>query len=180
LNKLAGRDLTEESGPDQCADGGNSIGDSVLNTRATRQTSKSPSLKDRLEAAPPNQRRTLLIEQIRRETGRALGLSNLESLPNNRPLGELGLDSLMAVELRNALAETVGRSLPATLLFDYPTVEALTEYLSRRIPGLDESQSMPTKPLSAISTGLDALEQIENLDDDEIERLLKERETEKL
>jgi hypothetical protein len=31
-----------------------------------------------------------------------------------------------------------------------------------------------------MSTGLDVLEQIENLDDDEIERLLKERETEKL
>ncbi len=81
----------------------------------------------------------------------------------------------MAVELRNALAGTVGQSLPATLLFDYPTVEALTEYLSQRFPGLEESRSMPAQPRSPISAGLDVLEQIENLDDDEIERLLKEQ-----
>ena len=76
----------------------------------------------------------LLLEQIRRDTGRVLGLENLESLPNNKPLGELGMDSLMAVELRNALASTVGENLPATLLFDYPTVETLTEFLSRTRP----------------------------------------------
>ena len=174
------RGVTEQSVPDNRADGAGGIRNSVLGSSAAHQTRKPTSLRDRLEAAAPNQRRALLIEQIRRDTGRALGLVNLESLPNNKPLGELGLDSLMAVELRNALADTVGQSLPATLLFDYPTVETLTEYLSRCVPGLEESRSIPTQPLSPMSTGLDVLEQIENLDDDEIERLLKERETEKL
>ena len=105
----------------------------------------------------PNQRRALLVEQIRRDTGRVLGLENLESLPNNKPLGELGLDSLMAVELRNALASTIGENLPATLLFDYPTVETLTEYLSRSVLGLEESPDIPTRSRSPVSTGLDAL-----------------------
>ena len=79
-----------------------------MGSSAERQTRKSPSLRDRLADAAPNQRRALLIEQIRRDTGRVLGLQNLESLPNNKSLGELGLDSLMAVELRNALASTAG------------------------------------------------------------------------
>ncbi len=141
---------------------------------------KTPSLGERLSAVAPNQRRALLIDQIRRDTGRVLGLEDPESLPNNKPLGELGLDSLMAVELRNALASTVGQNLPATLLFDYPTVETLTKYLSRNVLGLEESLEISPRPHSPSSTGLDVLDQIENLDDEEIERLLKERETKKL
>jgi hypothetical protein len=41
----------------------------------------------------------------------------------------MGLDSLMAVELRNSLALILQRSLPATTLFDHPTVDALTGFL---------------------------------------------------
>ncbi len=39
----------------------------------------------------------------------------------------------MSVELRNALAASLGRSLSATLLFDYPTVESLTLYLAKNV-----------------------------------------------
>ena len=113
-----------------------------------------PPCGDRLADAAPNQRRALLVEQIRRDTGRVLGLQNLESLPNNKSLGELGLDSLMAVELRNALASTAGESLPATLLFDYPTVDTLTDYLSRRVLGLEELAEAPTERQSTGSARL--------------------------
>ncbi|ASP22066.1 6-deoxyerythronolide-B synthase EryA1, modules 1 and 2 [Antarctobacter heliothermus] len=48
----------------------------------------------------------------------------------DRPLGHLGLNSLMAIELRNALEKSVGRPLPATLAWSYPTAGALIEYLA--------------------------------------------------
>jgi Phosphopantetheine attachment site len=86
----------------------------------------------------------------------------------------------MAVELRNALARSVGQNLPATLLFDYPTVETLADYLSRCALGLEELPQPPAERQSTVSAGLDLLDQIENLDDEEIERLLKERGTQKL
>jgi phthiocerol/phenolphthiocerol synthesis type-I polyketide synthase B len=81
----------------------------------------------------------------------------------------------MAVELRNALANAVGRNLPATLLFDYPTVDSLTRYLSSIVLGLEESPAEPSRSLFSVSGGSDVLDEIENLDEDEIDRLLKER-----
>jgi acyl transferase domain-containing protein/NADPH:quinone reductase-like Zn-dependent oxidoreductase/acyl carrier protein len=145
--------------------------DSIPNSGTNRA---GQSFADRLAAVPANQRRALVFDQIRRDAARVLGLENLALLPNNQPLNELGLDSLMAVELRNGLSNALGCSLPATLLFDYPTVEALAGYLNRNVLGLEEARTEPAG-FSSPSTGSDLLDQIENLDEDEIARLLKER-----
>ena len=61
-----------------------------------------------------------------------LGLAGPAAVPGDRPLKELGLDSLMAVELRNQLSARAQTPLPATLAFDYPTPKAIAELLLRR------------------------------------------------
>jgi acyl transferase domain-containing protein/acyl carrier protein len=165
---LAARPATRDR-----VDGGGSFEGSIPSSGASQTAS---SFGDRLAAVPPNQRRALVVDQIRCDAARVLGLENLELLPNNKPLNELGLDSLMAVDLRNALGDALGCNLPATLLFDYPTVEALARYLSRSVLGLEETHAGPAR-FSSASQGSDLLDQIENLDEDEIDRLLKERGT---
>ena len=61
-----------------------------------------------------------------------------------QPLSEAGLDSLMAVELRDTIGRAVGRVLPATLLFDYPTLDALAHYLHREVVNLEpEPEAKP-------------------------------------
>ena len=60
-------------------------------------------------------------------------------------LTELGLDSLMAVELRNLLARSLGVPLPATLLFDHPSLEALARFLGQRL-NLLEAAPLPARP----------------------------------
>lgn len=58
-----------------------------------------------------------------------------------QPLMEAGLDSLGAVELRNALSEAFQLQLPATAIFDYPTVAALAHFISSHL-GASEPGAM--------------------------------------
>jgi hypothetical protein len=90
------------------------------------------------------------------------------------PLGELGLDSLLAVELRNALATALGRPLPATLLFDHPTVDALTDHLLRELWTPDTPQVEVTG-LATPGSASTIVDSIEDLSDAEVERQLAAR-----
>jgi acyl carrier protein len=75
-------------------------------------------------------------DSVRQEAARVLGLTPTQIDDLDRPLNELGLDSLMAVELRNRLGSALGSTLPATLLFEYPSVRGLAEYLASEWLGL--------------------------------------------
>jgi len=93
-------------------------------------TAAEPSLGERLAAALPNRRRALLREHVRALAARVLGLPGADALPPEEPLRQLGLDSLMAVELRNLLGKAAGHTLPATVTFDHPSVSALADHLA--------------------------------------------------
>ncbi|MEU8976251.1 SDR family NAD(P)-dependent oxidoreductase, partial [Streptomyces monashensis] len=70
-----------------------------------------------------------------------------ESIDVRRGFTEQGLDSLAAIELRNALAEASGVRLPATLMFDYPNAEALARFL---LEELDPPTAAPAaEPVTA-------------------------------
>ena len=83
----------------------------------------------RLAALPAATRADEVRAAVQSEVARVLSWGAGSRVPVDRPLQELGLDSLMAVELRNALGQRVGATLPATLAFNYPTVEAITGWL---------------------------------------------------
>ncbi len=78
---------------------------------------------------------------VKADIARVLSLSAASAVPVDRPLAELGLDSLIAVELRNALGQRVGVTLPATLAFDHPTVDAITHWLLADILAVSEPGS---------------------------------------
>ena len=63
-----------------------------------------------------------------------LRLDSADALGRYDRLMDVGFDSLMAVQLRNQLTEALGldRPLPASLMFDHPTIEALAEHLLSR------------------------------------------------
>ncbi len=75
------------------------------------------------------QRRALLGPIVREAVGRVLKIP-ASRLDPRKALGSLGLNSLMAMELRNRLEIVLGRPLSATLAWNHPTVEALVEHLA--------------------------------------------------
>lgn len=91
--------------------------------------SGAATLIARLTAVPTGSRPGLLLAHLRERIRVTLGLPGTEDVEPDRPLGELGLDSLLAVELRNLIGTDLGRRLPATMLFEHPTAAALAAYL---------------------------------------------------
>ena len=92
----------------------------------------------------------------------------------------MGMDSLTAVELRNALQTAVGVGLPTTLLFKYSTVQALTRFLADEILGLaaedgaaaSPSASAPAPAVTATSTAKPLIEEVENMSDAELSAMI--------
>jgi len=143
-----------------------------------RQMAAGPegaALRRELEAADAPRQTEVLATHVARRAVKVLGLVGAVSIDPRRPLRDLGLDSLMAVELRNILRQDLelAEALPATLVFDYPTVEAITRYLADQVLGLAGDQTGGGGVGPSDEAG-DPLDRIENLSDDEVERLLAE------
>ena len=85
-----------------------------------------------LRALPARKRRGALRDAIREVAARVLDVDDPSRIEPGQPLHDMGLDSLMAVELRNLLGKSVGAELPATLLFEHPSVSSLVEFLMER------------------------------------------------
>ncbi|MGH8897373.1 MAG: beta-ketoacyl reductase [Egibacteraceae bacterium] len=71
----------------------------------------------------------LLLTEVRRAAATVLG-ADPDALDTHRPLADLGVDSLLSVELRCILTERLGVSVPATLLWSHPTVASVATYLA--------------------------------------------------
>jgi amino acid adenylation domain-containing protein len=85
---------------------------------------------------PEPRRLQELRELVRREAAEALG--GADGISPEARFTDLGLDSLMAVELRRRLSAETGLSLPATAVFDHPTPARLAEYLNGCLRGTNE------------------------------------------
>ncbi len=136
-----------------------------LETQPTT-TSVAP-IVDQLKIAPPGQRDKLLRQYLQQEVARVLGLSDPKSLNPQQRLFDLGLDSLLAVELRNRLQTNLGQSLRSTLMFDFPTIEDLATHLKQDILQLAE-------PLSD-TPEVSPADELDDLTQDELADLLAQK-----
>jgi hypothetical protein len=87
------------------------------------------ALRRELAARPEAERHAVVLTLVRSHAAAALRHAGPEEVDRHRPFQDLGFDSLAAVELRNRLRAATGLRLPATLVFDHPTPDALAGWL---------------------------------------------------
>ncbi|NJK64218.1 MAG: SDR family NAD(P)-dependent oxidoreductase, partial [Synechococcaceae cyanobacterium SM2_3_1] len=141
-----------------------------------KKTDRSSFLQQ-LEEAPPDQRPSLLLKHVRSQIAKVIGLPSPEQIQLRQALFDLGLDSLMAVELRNSLQLSLGQRLRSTLLFDYPTLDSLVTYLNQQLPLLRISEITAGHSQAQRSTPPPAEPEadMEDLSEEEAEALLLEK-----
>ncbi|MFI0942960.1 SDR family NAD(P)-dependent oxidoreductase [Streptomyces sp. NPDC021020] len=101
----------------------------------------------RLAGLPAAERERILTELVRDQVATVLAHPDPGSVELGRTFQHLGLDSLTALELRNAVTAATGVRLPATAVFDYPTPEALVRHLLAQLPGTDTAApAIPAAP----------------------------------
>jgi NADPH:quinone reductase-like Zn-dependent oxidoreductase len=131
-------------------------------------------LEEMVRAAAPGRRPVIVRNFVRQTACKVLGLTEADGPADSVPLAEVGLDSLLAVELRNVLAKSLRMNLSATLLFDYPSIEELGEFLLNQMRETDEpakKQPATDKPKAGVE-GSTVLAEIAELSDAEVELLL--------
>ncbi len=109
-----------------------------------------------LEAAPPKERRGLLTQHVQTQIAKVMGLSSPEEIELDRNFTDLGMDSLMGMEMKSRLQASLNCSFPITLAMDYPTVGSLINYIEQEVlsAGFTPIHSGSTQPTSATSQAL--------------------------
>jgi acyl carrier protein len=132
-----------------------------------------------IDSLPAAMRQAALLRIIAEIVRRTLDLHSGEEIDPDMPLGDLGMDSLLAIELRNGLSVVFHQQFPPTLLFDYPTLRTLARYLDKEVLSADEKTpaAVPVASIAVASSAnensLDILETIEEMSDEEVESWFK-------
>ena len=133
-----------------------------------------PKLLQQLKELSVEDRLSFLIASLQTEIASLLGLSSSQIIEPQQGFFQIGMDSLMAVELKNRLETGLGTSISSTSAFNYPNIEALAKYLLEEVVCLETEvdSDLPSPEEESKHTTLSNLEQ---LSDENIEALLLEK-----
>nr|CAD19085.1 StiA protein [Stigmatella aurantiaca Sg a15] len=148
--------------------------------RNAKQVLERSGLRARLNEEPARTRRAALESFLREEAAQVLRLPPAR-IDLSRSLQTLGMDSLLSLELRNRLEANLELTLPATVLWNYPTLSALAPFLAERmgiqLNGVEEPPQAVESPSVSEEDGaamLKMLEQFQELSNEDLLGMLSD------
>ena len=126
-------------------------------------------IRIKFEITPSDQHVFLMAQHIREQVAHVLRLSP-ERIDVLAPLQSLGLDSLMGLELRNRLEQSLALRFSATLIWSYPTITSLAEYLVGRLNHNDTTDDTVVDEIIESITVAEM--ELDMMDEDTLARLL--------
>ncbi|MEZ5979753.1 MAG: SDR family NAD(P)-dependent oxidoreductase [Planctomycetota bacterium] len=127
--------------------------------RASTKHVSEDRIRAELPALDESERPARLEEWLREQLAGVMGFASGADVDPNQPFVDMGIDSLLAVDLRNRLEIAFEVELPVTFVFDNPDVAALTASLASELATKDDDEAL--------------LDEIENLSDEEVLRRLE-------
>ena len=128
------------------------------------------SIRESIAEAPDEEKRSLMEGYLRNQVAKVLGTTP-EGLDEAQPLNEVGLDSLMGVELKNRVESDLQIALPVATLLQEPSLSQFAEKILTQL--FAESGSAPD-PISKQETPEETLARVDQLSDEEVDALLLE------
>ncbi|GAB2527399.1 hypothetical protein GCM10026982_62000 [Nocardiopsis aegyptia] len=142
--------------------------------RVSAERAEAPSWGRRLAALDDAGRTEAALDLVRSYTAQALGHADHTEVDPDRAFQELGFDSLSAVELRNRINGETGLRLPATVVFDHPSVRALAAHVVERTAAAEAAA--PVEPLlEDLDRFRDRLDALEAVSDPDVRQRITER-----
>ncbi|MFL9915755.1 SDR family NAD(P)-dependent oxidoreductase [Paraburkholderia fungorum] len=130
----------------------------LLPQQSHRVGETAQKLRNEIVAATAPERVRLVSDYFSGELIEVLGISSSQPIDPQQGFNELGLDSLMSIELRNRVSRDLDMPLSATVIFEYPTLNLMTEFLVNRIAAHDASTTPAVSPAQDHPIESDAIE----------------------
>lgn len=145
----------------------------LLKNETEKQKNKG-SLITELSEIEIGRRKAYLQKYIQSEIARVLHITDPKMIEPRLPLFDLGLDSFMAVELKNKLENSIDTTLSSSLLFNHPNLESIVNFLISDVISLPFTE----EPIKAVSPDVDIEKEVYAMSieevNDELNDLLKD------
>ena len=148
-----------------------------LEQRESVQKTRSAEIIGQLETVPEQERLALLKVHLQSQVVQLLGLGASQLPAMDLGFTEMGMDSLMTVELHNRLQTQLGTPLPVTAALEYPTIDKLSQYICEEImEWRSEARHypQPQTPDQDLNTD-NGVTNLQALSDEEVEAKLMEK-----